>query len=228
MKILALSDEVSPEIYSDSLDRVFGDVELVLSCGDLPFDYLEYVVSILNVPLLYVHGNHDQGVLTSSGEILVQPRGCVDVGGRIVQVKGLLIGGLDGCSRYRPGAAYQYSEWEMRLKIFKMAPRLWRNRLTKGRALDILLTHAPPYGIHDAQDQAHRGFRSFLWFMERYRPKYLIHGHTHPRMTDPRPRRYGDTEVIHVYGYKVLDIPTETEGRGRRIAQGVGLPVGLR
>lgn len=222
-----MSDEVSSEVYSETIEERFGDVELVLSCGDLPYYYLEYIVSALNVPLLYVHGNHDRPLLTESGEEIPAPRGCIDLAGRIVQVKGLLIGGLEGSPRYSPSAGYQYTESGMKAQVRRMVPRLWYNRLTKGRAIDILVTHAPPYGIHDAADPPHCGFKAFLKFMERYRPRYLIHGHTHPTMTDPRPMRYGDTEVIHVYGYKVLDIEVRPKGEAH-IPEGGRAPAVLR
>ena len=214
MRVLVVSDEVSPELYHERLGERFRDVELVLSCGDLPFYYLEYIVSVLNVPLVYVFGNHDRPLLTEWGEVIPSPRGCINAGGRVVEVKGLLIGGLEGSFRYRPHVSHQYTEREMRWQIARMEPRLLLNRLTKGRYLDILLAHAPPWGIHDAGDLPHRGFKGFLKFMDRYRPRYLIHGHTHPATTDTAPVRYRETEVIHVHGYKILDIEVGCPKKG--------------
>ncbi len=214
MKVLVVSDEVRPEIYHERLAERLPDVELVLSCGDLPFYYLEYIVTVLNVPLVYVFGNHDHVLLTEWGQEIRAPRGCINAGGRVVEVKGLLIGGLEGSFRYRPHAPRQYTEREMRWQIARMEPKLLLNRLTRGRYLDILLAHAPPWGIHDAGDLPHRGFKGFLRFMERYRPRYLIHGHTHPATADTAPVRYRETEVIHVHGYKVLDIEVGRPGEG--------------
>ncbi len=224
MKVLVVSDEVRHEIYRADLRELFPDVELVLSCGDLPFLYLEYIVTLLNVPLVYVFGNHDKVTYTEWGEELRVPRGGINAGGRVVEVKGLIIAGLEGSFRYHPHAERQYTEWEMRWQIARMEPRLLWNRLTKGRYLDILLAHAPPWGIHDAGDPAHRGFKVFLKFMERYRPRYLIHGHTHPAAADTETTRYKGTEVIHVHGYKVLDLEV---GRPRERG-GTPLPAGDR
>jgi hypothetical protein len=223
MKVLVVSDEVRPEIYHEGLAERLPDVELVLSCGDLPFYYLEYIVSVLNVPLVYVFGNHDHVLLTEWGQEIRAPRGCINAGGRVVEVKGLLIGGLEGSFRYRPHAPRQYTEREMRWQIARMEPKLLLNRLTRGRYLDILLAHAPPWGIHDAGDLPHRGFKGFLRFMERYRPRYLIHGHTHPATADTAPVRYRETEVIHVHGYKVLDIEVGRPGEGEGL-QSVSAP----
>ena len=208
MKILAISDHVDERIYSPAVVDRFGDVDLVLSCGDLPLYYLEYVVTLLRVPLLYVNGNHTPVIETSySGEEKREPGGCESVDERVLMVNGLAIGGLEGSLRYTPQGRYQYTEWQMRRKMWRMAPRLWLNRLRHGRYLDVLITHAPPFGIHDADDLCHTGFRAFLSFMNHYRPRYLIHGHIHLyNPSDTRVTRYGATMVLNAYGFQVLEI----------------------
>ncbi|HID86944.1 MAG TPA: metallophosphoesterase [Anaerolineae bacterium] len=208
MKILAVSDRVEESIYSERLRDRFGDVDLVLGCGDLPFYYLEYIVSLLNVPLCHVRGNHSPVIEhTSHGQAKTAPLGCLDVDGEIVEVNGLLIGGLEGSMRYHPHGPFQYTEGQMRAKIWRMTPQLWLNRLRHGRSLDILITHAPPRGIHDREDLCHTGFRAFLTFMDRYKPRYLIHGHSHIyHRRETRVTRYGETTVVNAYGYQVLEI----------------------
>ena len=212
MKILAISDHVDERIYSPAVADRFGDVELVLSCGDLPLYYLEYVVTLLRVPLLYVNGNHTPVVETSySGEEKREPGGCENVDERVVTVDGLAIGGLEGSLRYTPQGSYQYTEWQMRHKMWRMGPHLWLNRLRHGRYLDVLITHAPPFGIHDGEDVCHTGFKGFLRLMHRYRPRYLIHGHMH--LYNPNDRRvtqFGATTVVNAYGYQVLEIAPTT------------------
>src|SRR2546425_3329828 len=117
-RILAIADEVDEALYGDKLDRL--DPHIVLSCGDLPFDYLEHIVSRLNVPLLYVPGNHDPdlspGDSTWSPLSAEPPRrgpeGCINVDGRVVDAAGLRVAGLGGSMRYKPGPN-QYSESQM-------------------------------------------------------------------------------------------------------------------
>ena len=205
VKILAISDVVSREVYDEGIKYRFGNVDLVVSCGDLPYYYLEYIVTMLNVPLLYVHGNHDRPLQTDNG-VIPEPRGCVSVEGRVVRVNGLLIGGLGGSIRYKPRGMYQYTESEMQRRLIRMAPTLWRNRLVYGRALDIFIAHSPPRGVHDQDDRPHHGFAAFLTLIHRYRPRYFIHGHTYPQMGVPARSRVEDTEVIHVHGYRVLEV----------------------
>ncbi|MEA3407564.1 MAG: metallophosphoesterase [Chloroflexota bacterium] len=223
MKILTVSDKPDDLVYSPNIRKRFGDVDLVLSCGDLPFNYLEYIVSMLRTKrLYYVCGNHQCKTIKRSGEIKVAPEGCENIHGRVVNHKGLLIGGLEGSIRYS-GDSHQYTELQMHWNVWKMAPRLYWNRLRYGRAIDILITHAPPRGIGDADDLCHRGFRAFLKFMDMYSPRYLIHGHVHLyRRNAQRRRQYRETTVINTYGHQVIEIDEdELKGRGSQGDKGV-------
>ncbi len=207
MKVLAITDEVAPLVYDAGIQARFADVDLVLACGDLPHYYLEYVVTMLNVPLYYVMGNHgiDFKYCSSDGG-KEGPGGCIDIDERAVCHGGLLIAGLEGSMRYKPGP-YQYSNGEMSRKALRLGTRLLRQRLFRRRRLDVLITHAPPLGIHDGKDVCHTGFRAFLTFMDRHRPRYLIHGHSHVHsQLQITTTEYGDTVVANVHPYRVLEI----------------------
>ncbi len=205
MKILALSDQVSKAIYNTRICERFGDVDLVLSCGDLPYSYLEFVATMLDAPCLFVHGNHDALEYTSGGQVLTSPGGWMDVDGRSVWVKGIIVAGMEGSMRYKPRAPYQYTEQEMLVKVLRLAPRLAMNRLLYGRYVDVLITHAPPLGIHDGKDWPHRGFRVFRDLMERFRPRYLLHGHKHIYGPETWRTRHQQTEVINVYPFRIIE-----------------------
>lgn len=206
MKVLAISDEVAPQVYDAGIQDRFADVDLVLGCGDLPHYYLEYVVTMLNVPLYYVMGNHGVELKHSSSDRGTEsPGGCVDIDERTVEHGGLLIAGLEGSMRYKPGP-YQYSNGEMSRKALRLGMRLLHHRLFR-RRLDVLITHAPPFGIHDGKDVCHTGFRAFLAFMKRHRPRYLIHGHSHVHsQLQTTTTEYGETVVANVHPYRVLEI----------------------
>src|SRR5690606_14311818 len=119
----------------------------------------------------------------------------------------LLMAGLEGSIRYNDAPKYQYTEGQMMWNIYRLAPKLLQNRIRYGRYLDVLVAHSPPFGIHDEQDPAHRGFRAFLTFMRWFRPRYLLHGHIHLYRRDTVTRtKYEDTEVINVYPYRILDL----------------------
>ena len=215
MRILTISDRVVPILYSPHILTRLGKIDLVLSCGDLPFYYLDFVSSMLGAPCYYVFGNHAQG-LELGLEPPIRRFAGGDLDGRLVYERGILIAGLEGAYRYNRNPRFQYTEREMWLKIARLIPSLLAARLRYGRYLDILITHAPPRGIHDGPDRAHTGFVSFLTFMRWFRPRYLIHGHKHVYRPDEQTRTvYQDTVVINTYGFRVLEID-EHEGRRPR------------
>ncbi|MFZ5916979.1 MAG: metallophosphoesterase family protein [Chloroflexota bacterium] len=207
MKILAVSDVIEPALYQPLIRERFGSVEMVLACGDLPNAYLEYIVTMLNKPLYYVFGNHDANpIYTSTGPRPVEPEGCINLDGRIVNHKGLLLAGLQGSMRYKLDGGPQYTDGEMWRHALKLIPGLLWNRLQHGRYLDVLITHAPPYGVHDASDLCHTGFKAFLWLMKRFRPGYLIHGHIHLYGNHSIRRTvYGSTLVVNACGHQVIE-----------------------
>ncbi len=216
MRVLSVSDKVVPQLYGDHVLAVTGRVDLLLSCGDLPFYYLDFLVTTLNVPFYFVFGNHPLDART-------RPRVFhgANLHRRVVYHEGFLIAGLEGSRRYRPRAPYQYTEWEMRLNCLALVPRLLWNRLVYGRYLDVLVTHAPPRHIHDAEDVAHQGFECFLWFMRAFQPRYLLHGHKHVYRRDEQTvTQFGETTVINVYPYAVLELePAAQRALGPRISQ---------
>lgn len=209
MKILTVSDKVEQLIYSPAIRRLYGDVDLVLGCGDLPFYYLEFIVTMLGGPLFYVIGNHGNAVRKqyAAREEWQYPGGCENIDGRVVRYRKLLIAGLEGSMRYNLNPYFQYTEREMAWKVWRLVPSLLLNRLLYGRYLDILITHAPPYGIHDREDRCHQGFRAFRTVMDRFRPGYLVHGHVHVYSPSETTKTvYRHTTVLNTYGYRTLEI----------------------
>lgn len=208
MKVLFVSDKVVEHIYSPSVAARYKDVELVVGCGDLPYYYLEYIQSVLDVSLVYVHGNHDpEQEYLSDGSIITGPAGGVNLHGQTYKTDHLLLAGLEGSIRYRKGQ-FQYSQREMWLNtLLNLAPRLLINKAIYGRYLDVLVAHSPPYGIHNGEDRVHVGFKSFLWLMKVFKPRYLVHGHRHVYSpAEIIETQYFETKVINIYPYRVIDI----------------------
>ena len=174
----------------------FSGVELILSCGDLPPEHLRLLAEAFGVPLYYVRGNHDRRLgLTVAGD-------GSSVHAQLVQFRGVSVLGLEGSAWYN-GGPYQYTESQMRGFIRRVRPALRRN----GR-LDVVVAHAAPRDLGDAPDPCHRGFRAFRKLIERYRPRYFLHGHVHRRFDDPSERvlRYGDTQVVNCSGFHLLEL----------------------
>ncbi len=210
MKILALSDEVVESLYRPEVKDRFGDVDVILACGDLPYFYLEFMLTMLGKPLYYVHGNHDKPrQYLSDGRIIDRAEGCEPIEDRVAQVsaaKGqLLVAGLGGSIRYNPGP-HQYTQAEMAARALRLTPALLANRVRHGRYLDVLITHAPPRHIHETGDRAHVGFEAFCRLMDQFHPRFLLHGHAHVYRNDAvTATRYKETQVLNVYPYRVIE-----------------------
>ncbi len=225
--LLCVSDERDPLIYSQNLKERYGHVDAVIGAGDLPMEYYGFIVSMINKPLLFVFGNHQLRYYQRFKEIKnflleydhqqgpggvqrspVDYFGSTHIGGKVVYRRNmkLIIAGMGGSRRYNDGEN-QYTEFQMLLKLLQLIPAMLFQRIRRGRWLDILVTHAPPKDIHDKSDPCHRGFSVFLWFMRVFKPRYLLHGHTHLHdINENRITRYQETEVINVFQRYVLEV----------------------
>ncbi len=207
MKILLVSDKVVEHLYSPNVTRYRNTVDLVIGCGDLPYYYLEYLQSKLDKPVYYVHGNHDSAKeYLGDGSVVTGPMGGVNLHLNSHVECGLILVGLEGSIRYRRGR-FQYTQTEMWFNVLRLVPQLLLNKLLTGRYLDILVTHSPPYGIHNGEDHIHVGFTSFLWLMKWFKPTYLVHGHRHVyNSLETTISPFEQTTVVNVYPYKILEI----------------------
>ncbi len=251
MKILCVSDYIDPLIYSSGAKKNFPDIDMILCAGDLPMDYIDFIVSVFNKPTYFVFGNHDlkefkyyhnihsspaslagkaasaltsqdfgskseTGGLESHGN-----HGAVYAGFRVIKASlrinhpsrknptPLLIAGASGSRNYNGGLC-QYTDAQMRAYLFRMIPKLIYNKIKYGRYLDIFLTHATPLGFHDMNDPCHIGFPSFNWFLKKFKPTLMVHGHIH--LYDQRTERvgkYAETIVANAYAHHVIDFTAE-------------------
>jgi len=197
MKILAVSDEECTALWDYYRPGVLDKYDLILACGDLKPAYLTFLVTMSRARLLYIHGNHDEIYLSKP------PEGCEDIDGHYVEYNGVKILGLGGCLWYHPGN-FQYTEKQMerRIKGLSRAIKKYGNP-------DIIITHAPPLGIGDLPDNAHKGFECFVDLIDKCQPKLFLHGHTHLRYGIKLPREHarGETRVINVSERFELEIP---------------------
>lgn len=197
MKILLVADKESPYYWDYFQPGRLDDIDLILSCGDLKANYLSFLVTMGRARVLYVHGNHDQTY------DIRPPEGCDCIEDTLVKVNGLRILGLGGSTIYSNGP-HQYSESQMERRIRKLRFKLWR-----AGGVDIVVTHSPAQGYGDGEDYAHRGFECLLDLMDKYHPKYLVHGHVHMNYGVQKPRvlQHGDTTIINAYERYILEIP---------------------
>lgn len=208
MKLLCVSDRVEGMLHGPALNVYAGGVDAVVSCGDLSFDYLEYIVTFLGVPVYYVLGNHDP-----DKESKEYPGGCTPLDGRVVDAGGVVLAGLSG-SRFYSGGPNQYTERQMKTKAWSLSTRIRARSLLGKPKPTVFVTHAPPFGLGDGKDHAHVGFESFVGLMDGHRPSLWLHGHVHLYGADQDKKRVtqrGETKVVNVFGHRFVDVGANSE-----------------
>jgi uncharacterized protein len=195
MRILSVSDQVEPILYEPGSYKSLTGIDLILSCGDLPPEYLTYLVTVFNVPLFYIRGNHD------TIYEFKPPQGCVDLHGKVIVYKGIRILGFEGSHWYN-GEPLQYTEKQMARTAFKTKFKIFWHK-----GIDIIISHSPPKGIHDGKDICHQGFKCFRSLIDKYDPNYFLHGHIHTNFKNKKERKTitNRTKVINTFGYHVFD-----------------------
>lgn len=201
IKILFIADEPSPALWDYFDPSRLEGIDLIVSCGDLPPQYLSFLVTFFNGPLLYVHGNHDDCYLDTP------PEGCICIDDRVYEFEGIRIAGLGGSMKYRKGT-FQYTEKQMFFRTLRLQCRILRRG-----GLDILVSHAPALGVNDGTDLPHRGFSCFHRLLTKYHPRYFVHGHMHFSYAPMQKQvsKQGDVTVINACKEYVLEYQTLTD-----------------
>lgn len=230
MKFLCVSDQIDPLIYSSSVKERYGDVDAIFCAGDLSMEYVDFIVDSLNKPTYFVFGNHDLSEykyyrkptfgdlaeMRNDNVLGKHAHGADYVSNRFVKNKymnftspkgkktPLLVSGVTGSLKYNNGQA-QFTERQMKRQLIALIPSLLWNKIRYGRYCDVFLTHASPRHIHDKEDPCHKGFECFNWFIKKFSPALLIHGHIH--LYDLQAKRVtvtGKTTVVNAYSHIVV------------------------
>lgn len=199
MKILVISDVEEKALYDHFNKKRVEGVDLIISCGDLDVGYLDFLMTMVNVPMVYVLGNHDDKLVAEP------PLGGISLEGRIVNFKGYKIAGLGGCLRYNNRCINMYTESEMFWHCIKLAIKA---KLKGG--IDLFITHAPAKGYGDLEDRPHMGYECFNSLLSWFKPKYMFHGHVHTNYHRYIQKEYyhpSGTTIMNCCGYKIIDLP---------------------
>lgn len=195
MRILAIADEECKSLWDHFEQSKLEGIDLIISCGDLDPRYLSFLATFARCPVLYVHGNHDKKYKQ------IPPDGCICIEDDIFVYKGIRILGLGGSMQYASNI-HQYTEKQMKKRVKKLGWKLfWK------RGFDILVTHAPAYGINDGDDLPHQGFNIFKTLLDKYSPKYFLHGHVHLNYGKSKKQidTYNNTQIINAYQKYVFE-----------------------
>jgi hypothetical protein len=214
VRILAVSDEVAEDFWTADVSRTQPD--LVISCGDVPFDLLAWINDATGAPLVFVPGNHDpdlsgyrstrRGLVLRAGIPVTPPwpPGAINVDGRVVDVAGLRVAGLGGSRRYEPGPN-QYTERQQSRRARRLIARV--RRLRPPCPVDIVIAHAPIAGVGDtgADDPVHQGFQAFQRLVSILEPRLFLHGHINGAASRTE-RHMGPTRVVNVFDHQLLEL----------------------
>lgn len=206
LRALVVADQESKYLW-DYFDRAnFPGIDVIISCGDLKHSYLSFLTTMLSAPLLYVPGNHDGSYLRQP------PEGCEDLTEKMVTIKNLRFIGFGGANSSSP-KPFHYSEREVAKQVIKRMPEICTNG-----GFDVLVTHAPPFGLGDGEDSFHKGFLAYVALLEQFQPSYHLHGHQHMNYGGARQQmRHQNTQIHNSYGYKVLDLDIK-RGKHKRLS----------
>lgn len=209
MKILAIADKESRNLWDFYQPGKLDGIDLIISCGDLNPNYLSFLATFTHVPILYVHGNHDDKYET------IPPEGCICIEDDIYVHEGVRILGIGGSIRYKNGI-HQYTQGEMRRRVSKLWYKLWKHK-----GFDILVTHSPAYKLGDGEDRPHVGFEAFLGLLKKYTPKYFIHGHVHQSYGRQykRLKAHEGTLIINAYETYLFEYETEYDNQYETVAE---------
>ena len=201
VRLLAISDERDPVLDSPATREALGRVDMVVGCGDLTPDYLEFVADAFCAPLHYVRGNHDSGAAWNAGTRHgTCPPPLPD--GKVVEEAGIRIVGFGGSARYS-STGYELTHGAMWWRVLRFA----MTERPAARPL-LVVSHAAPRGANDGEDFAHRGFPAFRWLAARLRPPLWLHGHTTlvRRDSASRSARIGPTLLYNCEGSTLVEL----------------------
>jgi Icc-related predicted phosphoesterase len=162
-----------------------GKADLILSCGDVYDQVILEAANAFNCPKIFaVRGNHDPDANTPF------PAPIIDLHMTVQTFSGFTFGGLNGSWRYKSKGPFLHDQ----IKVCKY--------MSAFPAVDVLITHNSPRGIHDRDDGIHEGFDGLTNYIIEHKPKYLFHGHQHREQES----LCDATRVICVYGWKEMDV----------------------
>ena len=209
IRILAVSDSFDPALAEERNRRELGPIDLILGCGDLDCDDLAFVTDGFAAPLLHVLGNHDSAERRAVSTVCPSPM----LGTGVRRAAGVAVAGLSWPGR--PGRRAVRSDLGSWQQVLSLALR----RLRSSEPL-IIISHVPPLGLGDEPNGTyHRGFRAYLWLLERLRPCLWLHGHTPLASALDWRITSGDTVLANVAGAVLVEL-ISPEGRFPAAVQG--------
>lgn len=163
IKLLIITDTHGLLSYTGELeDKIKNSKNYDLCCvlGDVT--YSDYEVILKYIPkekIVGLLGNHDGFDILKYYEI-------TDLNGKIININGIRIGGIQGSYRYKTEDFPSFTHEES-IKF-----------LNQMEEVDILLSHSGPFLDYNT-DIVHNGLKGITEYLYKNRVPYNIHGHNH-------------------------------------------------
>ena len=203
IRFLAVSDAPDPALEHEVNRQAIGQLDGIVGCGDLEPSYLGFLADAFHVPVAFVRGNHDRG---GRWRATARDAPTAMVSGRLTELGDVTIAPFSwpGLRSDQVALRDERGAW---WDVFRAARQLALRRLRRERGPVLIVSHAPPRGVGDAEtDPYHRGYAAYRWLLDRLRPPLWLHGHTTiATVTDWRDA-CGPTTVANVTGSVVVEL----------------------
>lgn len=188
LTLLAIADRPPRTPIKETLAKY--PIDAIVTLGDLAIQDIRDLETVTDIPKFGVYGNHDSG--TYMPEL-----GITNLHLQTAQLGGITLGGFEGSVRYKADSyAPMYTQQEAS-ELIQQLP-----------AVDVLISHAPPRGIHDEPEPAHQGYDALRWYIEQYHPSFLLHGHTYPTES---VTTLGATQIVYIHEDQVIELDCEAK-----------------
>lgn len=181
--LLVIADRPPRTPIADTLKQ--HQIDAIITLGDLALQDIRDLETVTTVPKFGVYGNHDSGSY-------MPELGITNLHLQTVELGGITLGGFEGSVRYKNDPyAPMYTQEEAN-ELIKQLP-----------AVDLLISHAPPRGIHDEPEPAHQGYDALRWYIQQYHPAFCLHGHTYPSST---VETLAETQIVYIYEDQIVEL----------------------
>ena len=184
IKALVIADK-KPEWWIKSILDINPDIDIIITLWDLEFYDISYLMDITKIPKIWVYWNHCDWLYMD--QLWIN-----NLHLKIFSFKWIKFWWFEWSIKYKES---RYS------KMYTQEEAYWL--LKNFEKVDILITHNPPFWIHDETDISHIWFKALLDYIENNKPKYLLHWHTYHSIEE---NVVWDTKIIYTSWYKIIDL----------------------
>ena len=146
IKALIIADK-KPEPWIKNILDNNPDIELIITLWDLEFFDISYLIDVKNIPKIWIYWNHCDW-------LYLEQLWINNLHLHIFNFKWIKFWWFEGSIRYKESS---YAKMYTQEEAFEL--------LEDFEKVDILITHNPPFWVHDELDPSHIWFEALLKYM---------------------------------------------------------------